>query len=98
MEVKAEATNGTPVAKVETQNPQGPNIQKKNNFQQNQQGGPNMQKKKNFQNRGGKMGGNQQGKMDRGPMRNEVIDEKIHPLQRVVAIFLGSIESDVDRN
>lgn len=87
MEVKAEATNGTPVAKVETQNPQGPNIPKKNNFQQNQQGGPNMQKKKNFQNRNDKMGGNQRGKMDRGPMRNEVIDENFIPCSVLVAIF-----------
>jgi hypothetical protein len=82
MEVKAETANGPPPVKQENQNPQGP----KGNFKQ---GGPNMQKKKNFQNRGAKMGNNQPGNNNRGPMKNEVSEnfEKFLFVACCVAIF-----------
>lgn len=68
METKAEPSNGTPAPKQEVSTaPQAP----KAKFQQ---GGPNANKKKNVPNRGGKMGNNQQGNFNRGPMKNEVSD------------------------
>lgn len=72
MEVKAEATNGTPAPKVEQQNTNQTPQNSKGKFTNN---GPNQLKKKNFQNRGGKIGGNMQGNNNRGPMKPEVSDE-----------------------
>lgn len=79
MEPKPEASNGTPAPKPEPSTPQGQGPPK----QKFQPGAPNLNKKKNLQNRVGKMGNNQQGNFNRGPMKNEVSkkDQFFHSVQ-----------------
>lgn len=92
MEAKPEAASVAAAPKPE---PQTPQAQKGNKFQQGGSGGPNMQKKKAFVNRGGKMGPNQQENNRRGPMKNEVSEKISNPQACTEPPFYGENLSDV---